>query len=114
MRNFIKITSLLLIIGVGTAGVQNDRLYEISKNLEIFIGVYKELNTNFVDELDPSVLMRTAIDAMTKSLDPYTNYISESQVASYQINDDDKYQGIGARVGLVDTVSSSHTREDLL
>ena len=46
--------------------------------------------------------MRTAIDAMTNSLDPYTNYVSESQVASYWISDDDKYQGIGARVGILE------------
>lgn len=92
---------LVLIVGISAVGVQNDKLFEISKNLEIFISVYKELNTNFVDELDPSTLMRTAIDAMTHSLDPYTNYVSESQIESYWINDDDKYQGIGAKVGII-------------
>ncbi len=82
--------------------VTNDKLFEISKNLEIFISVYKELNTNFVDELDPGTMMRTAIDAMTKNLDPYTNFVSESQVESYWINDDEKYQGIGARISIID------------
>jgi carboxyl-terminal processing protease len=102
-----KKLKILVIVGVLTGSIAavnvatNDKLYEISKNLEIFINVYRELNTNFVDELDPGTMMRTAIDAMTKSLDPYTNYISESQIASYQIYDDDKYQGIGAKVGLV-------------
>ena len=87
--------------GIAAATYTNDKLFEISKNLEIFISVYKELNTNFVDELDPSTMMRTAIDAMTNSLDPYTNFVSESQVESYWINDDEKYQGIGARVGII-------------
>lgn len=101
-----KIKALFLVVilftGISAVTVQNDKLFEISKNLEIFINVYKELNTNFVDELDPSVMMRTAIDAMVGSLDPYTNYISESQVESYRLTQDEKYQGIGARVGLVD------------
>jgi carboxyl-terminal processing protease len=95
---------LVLFTGISAVAVQNDKLFEISKNLEIFINVYKELNTNFVDELDPSVMMRTAIDAMVGSLDPYTNYISESQVESYRLTQDEKYQGIGARVGLVDGI----------
>ena len=88
--------------GIAAATYTNDKLFEISKNLEIFISVYKELNTNFVDELDPSTMMRTAIDAMTNSLDPYTNFVSESQVESYWINDDEKYQGIGAKVAIID------------
>jgi carboxyl-terminal processing protease len=95
-----SVAAAMLIIGKQSYA-QNDKMYEISKNLETFITVYKELNTNFVDELDPGTLMRKGIDAMTNSLDPYTNYISESQIASYKIYDDDRYQGIGARVGLV-------------
>ncbi len=97
----VAILSMIMVVGVAGITIENDKLFEISKNLEIFISVYKELNTNFADELDPSTLMRTAIDAMTHSLDPYTNFVSESQVESYWINEDDKYQGIGARVGLV-------------
>jgi carboxyl-terminal processing protease len=104
MRQPLKILVFVFLAFTGIAAVSSyqDKLFEISKNLDIFISVYKELNTNFVDELDPSTLMRTAIDAMTKSLDPYTNFISESQAESYWINDDEKYQGIGARVAIID------------
>ena len=100
MKNVYKIGSLVIImlIGISATTVNNDRLYEIAKNIEIFVNVYKELNKNYVDDLDPSQLMRTGIDAMVGSLDPYTNYISESQVASYRINTEGKYQGIGAIV----------------
>jgi carboxyl-terminal processing protease len=98
----VFIISAAMLSGIAAVTVQNDKLFEISKNLEIFISVYKELNTNFADDLDPSTLMRTAIDAMTHSLDPYTNFVSESQVESYWINDDDKYQGIGAKVSMID------------
>ena len=59
----------------------NNLFYLIVWNLEIFTNLYKELNTYYVDDVDPSGLMRTGIDAMLKSLDPYTNYFSEAQIA---------------------------------
>ena len=93
---------VLALIGISAGTVNNDRLYEISKNIEIFINVYKELNANYVDDLDPNQLMRVGLDAMVGSLDPYTNYISESQVSSYMINTEGKYEGIGAVVELID------------
>ncbi|MFZ1704246.1 MAG: S41 family peptidase [Saprospiraceae bacterium] len=92
------------LFSLTAAGLYQDKLFEISKNLEIFTRVYKELNAGFVDDLDPNIMMKTAIDAMVNSLDPYTNYVTESQVESYRISQDDKYQGIGARVGLIDNV----------
>lgn len=98
----ILILSGTLLTGIAAINIQNDKLFEISKNLEIFISVYRELNTNFVDDLDPGTMMRKAIDAMTNSLDPYTNFVSESQIESYWINEDEKYQGIGARVALIE------------
>ncbi len=95
-----KLVALLLIcsMAMSFSVYNNDKLYEISKNIEIFVKVYKELNHNYVDDLDPGKLMRTGIDAMVESLDPYTNYISESQVESYRINTEGKYQGIGGIV----------------
>lgn len=97
-KNTIKILLLFTVLGVGvSATLDKDKLFEISKNIEIFINVFKEVNANYVDELDPSELMRTGIDAMVKSLDPYTNYISETQVERYRISDDSKYQGVGAK-----------------
>ena len=97
----IALTALL----IGTsAGVLNekDKYFEIAKNLEIFTSVYKELNTHYVDDLDPNTVMRTGIDAMMNSLDPYTVYYSESQVESYRLNDDNRYNGLGASSKEVD------------
>ena len=96
---FVKLFAVLFAIaGISATTIQRDKLYEISKNIEIFINVYKELNANYVDDLDPNQLMRVGIDAMVGSLDPYTNYISESEVASYMINTEGRYEGIGAIV----------------
>ena len=101
-KNIYKWMVLVLVLGIGTAAVNNDKLFEISKNIEIFVKVYKELNKGYVDDLDPSELMRTGLDAMVGSLDPYTNYISESQVESYRLSDEGTYKGIGAEIDMVD------------
>ncbi len=96
---------LLVVLLLGTsAGVINekDKYFEIAKNLEIFTSVYKELNTHYVDDLDPNTVMRTGIDAIMNSLDPYTVYYSESQVESYRISDDNRYNGLGASSKEVD------------
>ena len=99
------IATALVAIFIGTSAVtlNNDNKYfEIAKNLEIFTSVYKELNTHYVDELDPNTVMRTGIDAIMNSLDPYTVYYSESQVESYRISLDNKYDGLGASSKEVD------------
>ena len=74
------------------------KYYEIAKNLEIFTNLYKEVNTYYVDDLDPSELMRKGVDAMLASLDPYTNYISETDIEGYRYYTEGKYHGIGAEV----------------
>jgi carboxyl-terminal processing protease len=98
MKKIIKIAVLpaILLISVAAAGIQYDRLFEISKNIEIFVNAFRELNKHYVDDLDPATVMRTGLDAVVGSLDPYTNFISESQVESYRISEDGRYQGIGA------------------
>lgn len=75
---------------------EHGKYFEISKNIEIFTSLYKELNTYYVDDLDPSKLMRTGVDAMLNSLDPYTNYISESDIEGYRYITEGKYNGVGA------------------
>jgi len=97
MRKF----SLVIILGTflfGTAAVtvNNDKYFEIIKNIEIFTNIFKEINTNYVDDIDPSALMKVGIDAMLETLDPYTTYVSESQIENYRISAEGKYSGIGA------------------
>jgi carboxyl-terminal processing protease len=82
--------------------LDRDKLYEIARNLEIFTNIFKELNKNYVEEIDPAILMKTGIDAMLASLDPFTNYISEARVESFRISTEGKYSGIGAIVREMD------------
>ncbi len=97
----------LFILGttVSTTTFKGDhgKYFEISKNIEIFTNLYRELNTYYVDELDPSKLMRVGIDAMLESLDPYTNYISESDIEGYRFMTEGKYTGIGAQFALMNS-----------
>lgn len=100
MRNRIFILLAIAMLAVGTAftvSPERDKYFEIVKNIEIFTNLYKEVNTNYVDEIDPGQLMRTGLDAMVGSLDPFTNYISESDIEGYRFQQEGRYHGIGTR-----------------
>jgi len=101
-KRYFLITGLIGLLSISAVHYNNDKLFEIVKNMEIFTTIYHELNTHYVDDLDPNELMRTGIDAMMNSLDPYTVYYSESQVESYRISTEGKYSGLGARSLSVD------------
>ena len=75
-----------------------DRYFEIAKNLDIFATLFKEVNAYYVDEIDPETLIRTGIEAMLESLDPYTVYISEDDVEDYRSLTTGQYGGIGALI----------------
>ncbi len=77
---------------------QDDRGFEIAKNLEIFANVYKNLNLNYVDDVDPGKTIKVAIDAMLASLDPYTNYYPESQMEDVKLQMLGQYGGIGSLI----------------
>ena len=80
------------------AAAQEDRGFEIAKNLEIFSSVYKSLNQNYVDDVDPGKAIKVAIDAMLGSLDPYTNYYPESQMEDVKLQLLGQYGGVGALI----------------
>lgn len=73
-----------------------DSYFEISKNLEIYTSLFKELNSYYVDPIEPGELVKTSVDAMLEHLDPYTNYITESDIEEYRFQTTGKYGGIGA------------------
>jgi carboxyl-terminal processing protease len=95
-----KIKKYTLILSLFIASLLSfgfvDNFFEISKNLDIFSSLYKELNIFYVDETDPGELMKTGIDAMLESLDPYTTYIPESEKEDFEFMTTGQYGGIGA------------------
>lgn len=97
MRRRIIALSLLLALG-SAATAQNDKGFEISKNLEIFANVYKNLHSNYVDDVDPGKTMKVALDAMLASMDPYTNYFAESDIEDVKMQVLGQYGGIGSLI----------------
>ena len=76
----------------------DDNYFEITKNIRIMTSVYDNINTFYVDEPEPGNLMKKGIDAMLRSLDPYTVYIPESDIEDYRFMTTGQYGGIGAMI----------------
>lgn len=89
---------LVLFLAFCTFVQAQDKGFEISKNLEIFANVYKNVHLNYVDDVDPGKLMKTAIDAMLSSLDPYTNFYAESDMEDVKLQLLGEYGGVGALI----------------
>jgi len=100
MNNTLKKISAILLIGLlpFIAIAQTTNYFETSKNLEIFTDLFKELDMYYVDEVNSGDLMKTAIDEMLTSLDPYTTYIPESDIEDYRFMTTGQYGGIGAMI----------------
>lgn len=100
-NHFKKIIAFIVLPAVFVASIAataTDNYFEISKNLDVFATLYKELNTYYVDDVEPATLIRAGIDAMLETLDPYTNFISEDEMEDYRLQTTGKYGGIGAYI----------------
>lgn len=93
----IILSSLLAFIALVTWSFKDD-YFEISKNLDIFATLFREVNLYYVDEVPPGTFMKTGIDAMLESLDPYTNYIPEEDIEDARFMTTGQYGGIGALI----------------
>jgi carboxyl-terminal processing protease len=95
-----RITKIVAIISITITSIFTvgftESYFEVSKNLDIFATLFRELNIYYVDDANPGELMKTGIDAMLESLDPYTNYIPESKMEDYKMMTTGQYGGIGA------------------
>lgn len=97
-RNFLA-GSLLTATALFFIQARNAEPYfEISKNLDIYTNIFKELNTFYVDPIEPGKLVKTGVDAMLQELDPYTNFITEADVEEYEFMTTGRYGGIGANM----------------
>ena len=99
LKNVVIGISATLATGLFAFTQADERLFEIARNLDIFASVYKEINTYYVDEINPSKTIRTGIDDMLGGLDPYTNYIPEDEIEDYRTMTTGQYGGIGSVIG---------------
>lgn len=103
IKNILKVI-IFVIIGIFSFQfVVGDISFELVKNLDIFTSVMQGLNKNYVDEIQPGSLTKTAIDEMLKSLDPYTEFIPESDMEDYKLMATGQYGGIGALIQKLDS-----------
>ncbi len=72
--------------------------FEILKNLEIFSSAYKNIELVYVDEANPGEMIKSALDAMLRTLDPYTVYIPEADIEDFRIMTEGEYGGIGSTI----------------
>ncbi len=102
--NIINRLTLFIVLCVITIApgpelqAQNSNNFEIAKNLDIFATMFKELNINYVDEVKPGEFIKTGIDAMLESLDPYTVYVPEAEIEDYKFITTGQYGGIGSLI----------------
>ncbi len=88
----------LLVLAMGFFSFQDD-LFQLSKNLDVFASVYKEVNINYVDDINSAKMIKTGVDAMLDGLDPYTEFVPESEIEDYKLHYvSTQYGGIGAGI----------------
>src|SRR5210317_12322 len=100
-----SILTLAVVVGFFSFNNPNERYFEITRNLDIFATMFKEVNAYYVDEVNPNTFMKAGIDAMLASLDPYTNYIPEDDIEDYRFMTTNQYGGIGAVIGRYNNVN---------
>lgn len=99
----LKLSLLAIVVLILFSGFfpgKSDIYFEISKNLELFGKVYKEISFNYVDEIDPEEFMRAGIQGMLNSLDPYTIFVDEEKQQDIELITNGKYGGVGISIGV--------------
>ena len=96
-----RIWALLGLSALGLVSFRavDDNYFELSRNLDIFTTVLRELTVYYVDPTDPKLLVEEGIHSMLESLDPYTQFIPEDEAEDYRFMTTGQYGGIGALIG---------------
>lgn len=94
----IILAALLFCSGAFYGFNRDEKNFEISKNLNIYHTLFRELNMFYVDEIDSGDLIKKSMDAMLLSLDPYTTYIPESEIEDFKLMTTGEYAGIGSLI----------------
>ena len=89
---------MLTVTLTAQAQSQSDHHFEVAKQLDIFNNIYKNLELLYVDTLNPKETIGTGINAMLRSLDPYTEYYASDETKDLKMMLTGKYAGIGALI----------------
>ena len=97
LRKFIFLVLITLVGSTFIASSKNDKA-AITRNLDIFNSVYKELQVFYVDSIDAEKSINTAINAMLNDIDPYTEYIPAKEQDAFKTMTTGEYGGIGSYI----------------
>ncbi len=97
-KGYIVAVLLIVIISAGLLSFRESNDFKLVKNIEIFSNLFRELNYFYVDETDPEKMIQTGINAMLKTLDPYTVYIPESDLENFRFMTTGQYGGVGSLI----------------
>ncbi|MCK9452491.1 MAG: S41 family peptidase [Bacteroidales bacterium] len=98
---WIICSGILLLTSINIQA-QNQNNFEISKSLDIYTSLLRELNLSYVDEINPAELNEIAIKSMLEDLDPYTVFVPEAEIENFQLMTTGEYGGIGSLIQLID------------
>lgn len=98
MKKLILVAMVTIVVGILTSAATRSKKSDISRNLDIFNALYKELQTFYVDSIDADKSINTAIAAMLDEIDPYTEYISAKDQESFRTITTGEYGGIGSTI----------------
>ena len=100
MTNFLRRVGVLMVIAIVAIGglwaTKQD--FGLGRNMEIMVNLMRELSLQYVDEVAPDKLMKDGATGMVRNLDPYTTYMSESEMNDFEMLATGKYGGIGATI----------------
>ncbi|NWF49503.1 MAG: PDZ domain-containing protein [Ignavibacteriaceae bacterium] len=96
----VIVTVFISIILVGFFNNSGDIYFSISRNMELFGRIYKEISFNYVEEINPEEFLKAAIRGMLSTLDPYTIFIDEDQKDDIELITNGKYGGVGITIGV--------------
>lgn len=106
MRKSTRVLILLsglVIFALGFLSLkEDDKRFQISKGLDIFASLFRDVNLFYVDDVQPEKMVQDGIDAMLKSLDPYTVYYPETKLDEFKMMTTGEYAGIGSVIGMKD------------
>ncbi len=102
MKKFNVFLFALLVFPLALCAQEKQNNFEISKSIDIYNNVFRYLNQNYVDEINPAELNEIAINAMLKELDPYTVFIPESEIEDVRLLTMGEYGGIGSIITYYD------------
>lgn len=94
----ISIIILFIILSFKLPG---ESVSEVDQSIALFAKVFREVNSIYVEDIDPESLVEAGIKAMLKSLDPYTSYISEEKLADFNSITTGEFRGVGVTTGSV-------------